>query len=80
MGKRRAKGDGAVYQRHDAASCPPVDAAGDRPEHRRQGRWVGVVDLGWSGGRRHRRTYYGRTQREARMKVAAGMQQLAGAP
>src|SRR6185369_11827098 len=33
-------------------------------------RWVGVVDLGWIDGKRRRRTVYGRTQKEAREKMA----------
>ena len=36
------------------------------------GRWVGVLDLGWSGGKRRRRTVYGRTRGE----VAAGLKAL----
>lgn len=36
------------------------------------GRWVGVIDLGWVGGKRKRKTVYGRTKTEAsnRMKEA----------
>ncbi len=36
------------------------------------GRWVGVLDLGWSGGKRRRRTVYGKTRGE----VAAGLKAL----
>jgi integrase len=50
-GKRRASGDGAVFQRAD-------------------GRWVAELDLGWIDGKRRRRRVYGRTQREAREKLA----------
>lgn len=78
MAKRRGKGEGSVYQRHDHPSCPPAGADGERPDHRCQGRWVGVVDLGWSAGKRQRRTYYGRTQREARMKIQAATAQRDG--
>lgn len=79
MAQRRTKGDGSIYQRHDHQSCPPKGADGQRPEHRCQGRWVGVVDLGWANGKRQRRTYYGRTQKEVRIKVtAANPQKQAG--
>lgn len=78
MAKRRSKGDGSVYQRHDAPSCPPADDDGERPDHRCQGRYVGVVDLGWSGGKRQRRTYYGRTEKEVRIKVKAAIAQRDG--
>jgi len=33
------------------------------------GRWVGVIDLGWVDGKRRRRTVYGRTEREALDKM-----------
>ncbi len=33
------------------------------------GRWVGVIDLGWIDGKRRRRVVYGRTEREARDKM-----------
>lgn len=78
MAKRRGKGEGSVYQRHDHPSCPPAGTDGERPDHRCQGRWVGVVDLGWSAGKRQRRTYYGRTQRETRMKIQAATAQRNG--
>jgi integrase len=32
---------------------------------RKDGRWVGVVDLGWVDGRRQRKFVYGATQKEA---------------
>lgn len=73
MGERRPRGEGAVYQRHDHPGCPPPDADGHRPRHRCQGRWVAVVDLGWSAGRRNRRTFYGRTQKEVRIKLATAL-------
>jgi len=33
------------------------------------GRWVGVVDLGWIDGKRRRRTVYGATRAEAVAKL-----------
>ena len=36
---------------------------------RRDGQWVGSVDLGPQGGRRRRKTVYGRTQKEVRDKL-----------
>lgn len=75
MVKRRGKGDGSIYQRHDHKSCPPIDSDGHRPEHRCQGRYVGVVDLGWSGGKRQRRTFYGGTEREVKIKIKTAMSQ-----
>lgn len=68
-GKRRAKRDGGLYQRHDHPSCPPLDAAGQRPEHRCRGRWCAQVDIGVVEGRRKRKTVYGRTEREARTRL-----------
>lgn len=65
--RRRTRGDGALYQRHDHATCPPL-VDGDRPRHRCQGRWVGhiVVEV---GGKKRRKAVYGRTQKEARIKL-----------
>lgn len=50
-GKRRGRGEGAVYQR-----------ASD-------GLWVGMLDLGIVGGKRRRKTVYGRTKREVREEL-----------
>lgn len=71
MAKRRAKGEGGIYQRHDHPSCPPLMQVGvdddgkpvvERAEHRCQGRWVAQVDLGWVAGKRKRKTIYGPTK------------------
>ena len=43
---------------------------------RRDGRWVGVQNLGWEAGRRRRKYVYGRTQRE----VVAKLKALSAAP
>ena len=47
---------------------------------RQDGRWAGVLDLGSSGGKRQRKTVYGKTQaeviqklRSAHTAVAAGL-------
>ncbi len=77
MAKRRTKGDGGLYQRHDHPDCPELVTVGhdddgkpirERPEHRCQGRWVGTIDV-WVDGRKRRKYVYGRTQREARLKL-----------
>lgn len=69
MSKRRARGEGGISQRHDHESCPPM-VDGKRPEHRCQGRWMGSLDLGWSGKKRIRKTVYGKTKREVQVKLA----------
>ncbi|MGH3355134.1 MAG: site-specific integrase [Nocardioidaceae bacterium] len=85
---RRQHGDGSIYQRHDHPSCPPpvsgpVGEDGKprrRPEHRCRGHWVAVVNLGWAGGRRPRKTLYGKTRKEVAQKLARTQKdQLLGA-
>lgn len=39
---------------------------------RKDGRWVAVLDMGWQGDKRLRRSFYGRTKREALDKLADG--------
>lgn len=69
MAKRRTKGDGGLTQRHDHATCPPVDpATGERPEHRCRGRWQGTLDVEING-RVQRKYVYGRTQAIAKAKL-----------
>lgn len=66
-----------MYQRHDHPTCPPPEVVTDddnktrkvRPEHRCQGRWVGVLDFGWSGGKRRRRIVYGATKGAVQTKL-----------
>ena len=77
--RRRGRGDGSVFQRHDHPSCPPlVDALDDegkpiklRPAHSCRGRWAATIDLGWNGGRRVRPTVTAKTRKEvlAKMRV-----------
>jgi len=38
---------------------------------RQDGRWVGVIQVGWLNGKRKRNSYYGRTQREVLEKMKA---------
>lgn len=79
MAKRRTKGDGGLYQRHDHGTCPPLDANGERPAHRCQGRWVGTIDVIDETGKRRRKTIYGRTQAQAKVKLnAAQVEKKAG--
>ena len=66
---RRSKGEGAIYQRHDHESCPPLDSGGTRPPHRCRGRWVGMLDLGYAAGKRQRRPVYGKTKKEVGDKL-----------
>ncbi|PRX46337.1 integrase-like protein [Nonomuraea fuscirosea] len=37
---------------------------------RNDGRWVGQIDLGWTDGKRNRKTVYGATEKEALGKLA----------
>lgn len=74
MAQRRGKGDGSLSQRHDHPSCPPL-IDGARAEHRCQGRWVGVLNLGWVNGKRQRKVVYGRTRKEAQIKLATASNQ-----
>lgn len=71
MTKRRGRGEGAVYQRHDAPTCPPVGPDGERPDHNCRGRWVGTLDLGrpYGGGKRRRKPIYGKTKAEVQRKL-----------
>lgn len=67
MAERRHRGEGAIYQRHDHESCPPL-VDGERDKHNCRGRWVGVVDLGKVKGKRVRKTVTGSTLREVQRK------------
>lgn len=67
MADRRHRGEGAIYQRHDHPSCPPL-VDGERAKHSCRGRWVGVVDLGKVRGKRSRKTVTGSTLREVQRK------------
>lgn len=70
MGKRRTRGEGAIYQRCVPSTCPPL-VDGERPDHKCSGPWVGVVDLGKVGGKRIRRTVTAPTLKELRPKFKA---------
>jgi len=65
MAQRRGKGEGGIAQRHDHPTCPPK-VNGERPEHRCQGRWVATLPLPDS---KLRKTMYGRTRKEAKIKL-----------
>jgi integrase len=44
---------------------------GEGSIYRRQdGRWAAAISLGWSGGRRRRKTFYGQTRAEVAKEVA----------
>lgn len=78
MATRRGRTEGSVHQRHDHPTCPPAVVVGEtdegkpileRPEHRCQGRWVAMLDLGIVAGKRKRKAIYGRTRKEAADKL-----------
>ena len=68
MTTRRSQGDGSIYQRHDPKTCPPA-VKGVRPEHRCQGLWVSEINMGHVGGKRQRKTLYGKTRAEVGRKL-----------
>lgn len=74
MVQRRTKGEGGLVQRHDHASCPPVDESGERPAHKCRGRWAGTIDV-VEGTTKRRKYVYGRTQKEARIKLAQAVRE-----
>ena len=41
--------------------------------HRKDGRWVAVLDLGWTAGTRRRRSYYAKTRQEVAQKLTASL-------
>src|SRR5438552_1124748 len=56
---------------------------GEGSIYRRQdGRWAATISLGWSGGRRRRKTFYGPTRAEVARALAAALrgQQLGQEP
>ncbi|MBJ7597163.1 MAG: site-specific integrase [Candidatus Nephthysia bennettiae] len=56
---------------------------GEGSIYRRQdGRWAATISLGWSGGRRRRKTFYGQTRAEVARALAAALrgQQLGQEP
>lgn len=84
MAKRRGKGDGGLFQRHDHPTCPPIEVTGTdekgkpikaRPDHACKGRWSGTVEIVDSAGVRQRKTVYGRTRAEAKVKQAQAMRE-----
>lgn len=74
MTRRRGKGDGSLVQRHDHPTCPPV-VNGKRPAHPCRGRWAATLDLGWSGGKRQRKVMYGKTRKEAQIKLSTAIRE-----
>ncbi len=40
---------------------------------RKDGRWAAVIDLGWAGGRRRRRAFYGSTRRVVQEQLTAAL-------
>ena len=78
--KRRAYGEGSIYQRCDAPTCPPlVDGPRHpktgkptkvRPEHKCEGLWVATIEAGWTAkGTRRRIPVSGKTRAEAARKL-----------
>ena len=43
---------------------------------RDDGRWASTVSLGWEGGKRKRKTFYGRTRREVQEKLVKAQHAL----
>ena len=43
---------------------------------RADGRWMAQADLGWQGGKRHRKTLYGRTKRAVQDKLRKTLQRI----
>ncbi len=74
MAKRRGRGEGSIFQRHDHPSCPPL-IDGERAEHRCRGRWVATISYGIQGGKRDRRTIYGGTKKEVQDKLKTALRQ-----
>ena len=74
MTRRRTRGDGGLYQRHDHPTCPPLDDDGQRPDHKCRGRWVANVEV-IVDGRRRRKSIYARTSTEARRKLTQALRE-----
>ena len=43
---------------------------------RKDGRWTASMDLGWQGGRRRRKSFYGGTRREVQQKLASAQRSV----
>lgn len=66
MAKKRAHGEGSIYKR------PFMRKDGTTYE-----RWVSEVDLGYQGGKRARKTVYGKTRQEVKVQLDEIKRQLA---
>lgn len=78
--RRRAYGEGAIYQRCDHPDCPPLTegpphpATGKptrvRPDHKCHGRWVATIEAGWTReGVRRRLAVTGKTRADVVRRV-----------
>lgn len=68
--RRGLKGQGTIYRRHDS-TCPPADAAGERPDHDCHGPWrVRYADIDPLTGRQRVRVQQFRTLKEAQRHLA----------
>lgn len=74
MQRRRTRGDGGLSQRHDHPTCPPLNGKGQRPKHSCKGRWAGKLNV-TIDGRKRTKYVYGRTQKEARIKLETARRQ-----
>lgn len=85
--KRREYGEGSIYQRHDAPSCPPlIDGPPHpksgrptrvRPDHTCQGKWMGTLEAGWtSQGVRRRIPVTGKTRAIVVRRIKAKQREL----
>jgi integrase len=68
---RRGPGEGAIYQRCDHPTCPPLDENKNRPAHRCRGHYVASVDFGIVNKKRRRKVVYGKTRGEVSAKLKA---------
>jgi integrase len=76
MPRRRTKDDGGLGRRHDHPTCPPLGQDGTRPRHNCHGRYYGKLTVVVEGKRRVKYVY-GRSQREARIKLEVAKRQRA---
>lgn len=70
----RSDGEGSIYQRHDE-TCP-VAINGKRPDHKCQGKWIGVLVVGWRDKKPVRKKVSGTSRAGATAKLRALREQI----